>query len=293
MKKPKVAVIMATYNPIYFIKEQIDSILNQKDVDITIHIFDDGSSDQTMLLEPSIANSKKIIVNQCEASGSAGKNFLRAIRDLPLNDFDWISISDQDDIWCDKKVISAINKLKESKANGYSSNLDLYDGKEKYGKLIKNDSKCDFDHYFQGASAGCTYVLDVKLFEACKLALNNCDILNLSADVSHDWAIYYICRTSSLNWYADSNSYILYRQHDNNVYGATRSVMESLKMIFGGWLYNNVSFMDSLNTEKNININGSKIYKLSKIVNVFSFRRGKIESLIAYFWWLFCFNSKK
>ena len=44
----KIAVLLASYNGVKYIKEQIDSILNQKDVDITIFISDDLSIDRTI-----------------------------------------------------------------------------------------------------------------------------------------------------------------------------------------------------------------------------------------------------
>lgn len=37
----KIAVLLASYNGIKYIKEQIDSILNQKNVNVTIFISDD------------------------------------------------------------------------------------------------------------------------------------------------------------------------------------------------------------------------------------------------------------
>ncbi len=48
MKKPVVAILMATYNGARFIQEQIDSILNQKEADVHFYISDDGSSDSTL-----------------------------------------------------------------------------------------------------------------------------------------------------------------------------------------------------------------------------------------------------
>lgn len=50
MLKKQFAVLMSTYNGELFIKEQIDSILAQKDVDITLYIRDDGSNDNTVKL---------------------------------------------------------------------------------------------------------------------------------------------------------------------------------------------------------------------------------------------------
>ena len=47
-KLPKVLVIMSTYNGEKFLKEQIDSVLAQKDIDVTLHIFDDISKDSAI-----------------------------------------------------------------------------------------------------------------------------------------------------------------------------------------------------------------------------------------------------
>ena len=44
----KVEVLMSTYNGERFLKEQIDSILNQEDVEISLMIRDDGSTDGTI-----------------------------------------------------------------------------------------------------------------------------------------------------------------------------------------------------------------------------------------------------
>ena len=48
--KPLVAIIMATYNGADFIREQIDSILRQRDVDVHFYISDDGSRDETLAI---------------------------------------------------------------------------------------------------------------------------------------------------------------------------------------------------------------------------------------------------
>ena len=43
-KVPKCFVLMASYNGIPFISEQIDSILSQAEVDVRLFVRDDGSS---------------------------------------------------------------------------------------------------------------------------------------------------------------------------------------------------------------------------------------------------------
>ena len=43
----KINVLMSTYNGEKYLKEQIDSILGQKGVDVHLTIRDDGSGDRT------------------------------------------------------------------------------------------------------------------------------------------------------------------------------------------------------------------------------------------------------
>ena len=43
-----VAILMGTYNGDKYLREQLDSIFKQKDVDITLFIDDDLSSDNTI-----------------------------------------------------------------------------------------------------------------------------------------------------------------------------------------------------------------------------------------------------
>lgn len=47
-KYPTVAVLMSTYNGEKYIKEQLDSIFNQKEVYVTLYVRDDGSTDNTL-----------------------------------------------------------------------------------------------------------------------------------------------------------------------------------------------------------------------------------------------------
>ena len=46
--KPKVAVLLAAYNGEKYIEEQIQSILDQKNIDIYIYISIDESTDKTL-----------------------------------------------------------------------------------------------------------------------------------------------------------------------------------------------------------------------------------------------------
>jgi len=77
----KIAVLLASYNGTKYIKEQIDSILNQKDVDVTIFISDDVSIDSTLEYLQSIYkdNRKLIYLKNDTKFGGAAKNFLDSL----------------------------------------------------------------------------------------------------------------------------------------------------------------------------------------------------------------------
>lgn len=103
----KISVALCTYNGEQFIKEQIDSILNQTLPVNEIIVCDDRSKDRTIeiLEEYSSLNPGlfKIYVN--EKNLRSVKNFEKAIS---LCTGDIIFLSDQDDIWTNNKVADYI-----------------------------------------------------------------------------------------------------------------------------------------------------------------------------------------
>ena len=62
----KIVVLMSTYNGEKYVREQLDSILAQKDVDLTLIMRDDGSSDGTpeILSEYARDHDNVIFVNE-------------------------------------------------------------------------------------------------------------------------------------------------------------------------------------------------------------------------------------
>ena len=98
-RKEKVSVAMATYNGEKYIKEQIETILNNLDDKDELVISDDGSSDMTIGIINKI-NDKRIKLLEGPRKGLK-KNFENAIKNTTG---DVIFLSDQDDIWMENKV---------------------------------------------------------------------------------------------------------------------------------------------------------------------------------------------
>jgi glycosyltransferase involved in cell wall biosynthesis len=91
------SIAMATFNGEKYIREQIDSILQQTYQDFELIICDDCSTDSTLnILNEYKQIDKRILIYQNEKNIGFKMNFQKAIR-LCCGEF--IALSDQDDIW--------------------------------------------------------------------------------------------------------------------------------------------------------------------------------------------------
>ena len=71
-----ILVILASFNGGKYIKEQLDSILEQKSVKVDIRVFDDCSQDDTIqVLNEYKTNSNIFVQKRKKSSGSAAINF--------------------------------------------------------------------------------------------------------------------------------------------------------------------------------------------------------------------------
>jgi glycosyltransferase involved in cell wall biosynthesis len=127
----KTSVAMCTYNGEKFIKNQLESILNQSMVIDEIVICDDGSNDKTIAIIEQIRfeNPNKISLYQNPINLRSNKNFEKAIS---LCNGDYIFLSDQDDIWKKNKVEKIIHYFTKNKsAEAVFSNAELINDNNK------------------------------------------------------------------------------------------------------------------------------------------------------------------
>ena len=119
IEKPTVVVLMSTYNGAAHLEEQIESIINQEDVNVRLIIRDDGSKDDTVAL------AKKYTDEVIEGSNLGYRySFLELIRNAP--DADYYALSDQDDIWKPQKLVSATKMIEKQESNFGESHPVLY-----------------------------------------------------------------------------------------------------------------------------------------------------------------------
>ena len=109
MKNDKVLVLLAAYNGCNSIKEQLNTILQQANVMTDVIVSVDLSGDDTFFICSDYARKYNNVrlLPYGDRFGGAEKNFYRLLKDADLSGYDYISFSDQDDIWPENKLAKA------------------------------------------------------------------------------------------------------------------------------------------------------------------------------------------
>lgn len=217
----RVLVLMATFNGAQWIDEQVASIVGQAGVRLAWTFADDGSTDSTPeRLEHFVATLPRVGVLAPEKGqlGAAG-NFLRLLREAPLDEIDFVALADQDDLWQPGRLARALGELRRHQADGYSSDAVAFwpDGRRRV--LGKAGAQREFDYLFEPAGPGCTYVLNVTLARTLQQELRS-GPQRFEGIGYHDWLIYAFARTHGFRWTIDTEPGVLYRQHGQNELGA-------------------------------------------------------------------------
>ena len=105
----KVNILLSAYNGEQFIAQQIESLLAQDYPEITIHVRDDGSSDNTVqVVSRFVEDHPNVRLYRGENLG-----YRRSFAWLLANcaDADYYAYCDQDDIWMPDKISRAVKAL--------------------------------------------------------------------------------------------------------------------------------------------------------------------------------------
>lgn len=224
----KVAVLLAAYNGAAWIEEQINSILNQDNVELTLFISLDKSDDNTSdILDDIVAKYANVIVlPHNHVFGGAAKNFYYLIRNVDFSQFDYVSLSDQDDIWDLDKLSRAVGFLSDFSV--YSSNVTAFYSDGRRLLIDKAQPQVRYDYLFEAAGPGCTYVMKASFaIEFQKFIITHESAVN---DVAlHDWLLYAFSRSQNYTWYIDPIAKMKYRQHESNQVGANNTLPAAIK----------------------------------------------------------------
>lgn len=235
----KVQVLMSTYNGQKYLEEQINSILNQENVEISLLIRDDASSDNTIKILQEMSQKNKNISYFTGENVGPARSFMELVNKSSLTDY--YAFADQDDVWNSKKIISAIEKLEKSqKPCMYISALEIVDENLNTVETKKVNGKFTFEgEMIKNFANGCTQVFNRKLCDIVKL-------YNPKYLIMHDSWITRICYAIGGDVIIDDNAYIKYRQHENNVVGYKDEGLKKLKKQF------RIAFKENISMRANI-----------------------------------------
>lgn len=214
---------MPTYNGIKFLSQQIDSILNQVDVEVSLWVRDDGSTDGTVELLESLGDSITFLKDDLGNLGTAG-NLIQLIENL--ESVDYLATADQDDVWSSEHLRKAVQALAVDKPALYFPRYKIIDEHGNYVRDLPIKKKLGIQNALvQNQVIGCGIVINGKSFDLIRS-------INLRSDFYIDWQLYFI--HSCLNSIFQGQNYgIHYRLHGKNSVGL-RSLQSILRNGMGG-----------------------------------------------------------
>lgn len=239
VRPARVAVLLASYNGLPFIHEQVESILKQQGCEVDIIVSDDQSSDGTWewLNEKKLTELRLHLLPRTDRFRNAARNFYRLLRDADLSQHDYVALADQDDIWLENKLVLSIQELRARNCGAVSSNVIAIwpDGRKRLVHKSHRQRRLDF--LFGSAGPGCTYVLTAEC--ARRLSTFLVEHRAETEEVQfHDWLIYAWVRSHGMTWHIESQPTMLYRQHANNEYGVNSgwaAFRRRLDQVRSGW----------------------------------------------------------
>lgn len=221
----KVEILLTTYNTNHqFLKEQIDSILNQTYSNISLLISDDSSTDKEVIniLKEYEKKDKRIRLFLQEKNLGYNKNFEFLLK---CSGADYIMFCDHDDIWNEDKVEKSLKKLLEDQVDMVYCNSKQINEKdevikENYFKyknmpLIKGKSHLAISRCI---GIGCSQIITKNV--------KNKMLPFLDSVIAHDWLAAFIANENRGISYIEEPLF-KYRLHSNNVFGG-RSLAQNL-----------------------------------------------------------------
>lgn len=214
----RVLVLVSTYNGEKYLNQQLDSILGQQGVEPSVLVRDDGSSDKTIQILEEYA--KRYPGFQYYQGTNAGPcmSFFDLLKHA--EGFDYYAFSDQDDVWDNDKLISAIHYIeKEPKSIPvlYCSNLKVVDEDLNFCRTahsLSYNTKNRYAGLVDFFAVGCTEVFNQKAADFTKEHIRKDCLM-------HDSWLFMICNFFGRVIY-DADAHINYRQHGHNVVGTNK-----------------------------------------------------------------------
>jgi glycosyltransferase involved in cell wall biosynthesis len=258
-----VSILLATFNGINFLREQIDSILLQDYENWLLFISDDGSVDGTMFLIEEYRSRYKdkiFLIDNIRRFGNARDNFFNLLSRISG---DLFFFCDQDDYWEKNKLsklIASYNVLSEiEKKKPILIHSDLMVVDSNMNMLAKsfftlsniNYQKTNLRNIIvQNIVTGCAMMVNKPLKDMLFSHSKNYEDL-YEHIIMHDW---YCALVASVfgKIICINQTLVKYRQHSNNSVGAKN--VRDIKYLFNRMKKYSIVKKDIVNTQKQANV---------------------------------------
>jgi len=224
MNRKRIVVLLSTYNGEEYLREQLNSILQQKTShEVHILIRDDGSDDSTIEI---LESYKERYFSRIKVFYEENIGYIRSYFELikRAEGYDYYALSDQDDIWLEDKIEVAVTMCEACDFDGSllygSSSFLVNDQLEIMGETQKDLKGITWDNILiQNIFPGHTQVFNDAL---CQVLKENVDYSKIYV---HDFWIAYMALLYGKAIF-DNQSHTLYRQHGTNTVGFGKNRLE-------------------------------------------------------------------
>ncbi len=221
----KVVVLMSSYNGERYIREQIESLLTQTGVSVSILVRDDGSQDDTTKILGEYG-----LLGRLEWYKGRHLNVEYSFYDLMEKaesyDVDYLAFCDQDDMWDSDKLSIAVRSLAQISADIpalYYCGQRLVDEKLNFIEEHRlNEKRSLASRFIFSDIAGCTAVFN-------KALLADILLYKPAYMLMHDTWILKVCLALGGRVIVDPEPHMDYRQHRENTIGLRRDVISQIK----------------------------------------------------------------
>ena len=272
MEGNSVLVLLSSYNGEKYIEQQIESLLAQVGVEITILIRDDGSSDHTLEIVEKMFKGTKHIYFKGDNVGPALSFYnLMKLAFEKYNQYDYFAFCDQDDIWHNDKLLTAISTMKTTEENAnackklYFCSSDIIN---ETSKKIASSSKRYFNNidyrmcFHRNPALGCTMVFNFNLLHECIKIWDY--IQSTSYDKRylpmHDAWMFCVANFTNTLIFADKKEKIHYRKHNLNVTASQKNLLQRIKNLVIRRLFEKPRYAENVakTVLENIQVNDEK-----------------------------------
>ena len=221
--KPKIDILMATYNGEKYIEEQLKSIISQSCENWNLVIRDDGSDDNTLRILNEYSKRDKRIHIISDNKGNLGlvKNFEELMKHSTE---EYIMFSDQDDAWADNKINILLQKMQETEekmqikksilvhSNSYICDKELNIKKNRFISKKANEVKIE-NIFFNFIVQGSAIMINKEL--------KNLSLPFFNEVYLHDRYLHLLVELFGKRVFIDK-PLNYYRQHEKNLIGSSK-----------------------------------------------------------------------